>query len=341
MRLDEHTPNYINHVGFVVDMSQSMGRHAAGLIKAVDAEVAHLALRSTELDQETRVTLYTFNYTATCVFYDKDVLRLPSLAGHYHPSGRTALRDAFGRAINDMKMTATLYGDHAFLLYGWTDGWENESHLVSQRALATQINGLPDNWTVAGLGPNAQSVHEMKGLGIPAGNVNVWNTLSDTGVEEAGVQVRSATEGFMLGRAKGVRGTRDLFSTGIEAVNALTIKEAGLGALARNSYVVLDVPRVMDIRPFVEGNGHRYYVGNAYYLLSKRETITPTKRVAIRSKRTGEVFMGDHARELLGLKGDTVRVTPADNPAYEVFIQSKSVNRKLVAGTKVLYIKAR
>jgi len=339
MKQDEHTPNYVNHVGYIVDMSQSMLKHMAGLVAAVDAETARLARRSKELDQETRVTVYLFNYTTTCVFYDKDVLRLPSIRGHYHPSGRTALRDAISRAINDMKATATLYGDHAFLLYAWTDGWENESHLVTQLGLRSQIQELPDNWTIAGLGPNANSVHEMKGLGIPGGNISVWNTQADDGAEGAVGQMSTATDNFMLGRAKGVRGTRDLFSTGPEAVNAATIQGAGLGKLARSSYYVWAVLTASEIRPFVEAHGYTYYIGSSYYQLTRRVNIQKRKKIAIRDKRTGDVYSGQEARSLLGLPDMDVTVTPDHNPDYEIFVQSTSVNRKLVAGSRLLYIK--
>jgi hypothetical protein len=75
--------NYINHIGFVIDSSLSMATHARNVIKVTDNQVEYLAQRSKELDQETRGTTYMFNECVTCVHYDKDVLRLPSLAKHY------------------------------------------------------------------------------------------------------------------------------------------------------------------------------------------------------------------------------------------------------------------
>lgn len=331
----------INHVGIVADASQSMRKHAPGLIKATDGIVSYLAQRSTALDQETRLTFYTFNYTTTNVFYDMDVLRMPSIRDHYHTSGRTALRDATGRAINDMKMTATLYGDHAFLLYVLTDGWENESHLVTAAQLTAQIGGLPDNWTVAGLGPDLTSLYELKGVGFPAGNVERWNTDSSTGIEDAGESVLRSAGTFMTNRAAGVRSTRTLFSTDATALNASTVRDAGLGKLAPGSFVFKTVPgRVrQDIRPFVESLGYQYIVGNAYYQLTKRETIQAGKHILVREIATGWVYGGQEARDLLGLGSNTVQVSPSHNPLYEVYVQSKSVNRKLVPGTHLIYVK--
>ena len=331
----------INHIGVVADESSSMNRHAPSLIIATDGLVSYLAERSKSLDQETRLTFYTFNYTTKCVFYDMDVLRMPSIKDHYHPGGRTALRDATGRAINDMKMTATLYGDHAFLLYVLTDGWENESHMVSAAQLSAQINGLPDNWTVAGLGPNLTSLYELKGVGFPAGNVEKWDTTSATGMAEAGESVLRSAGNFMTNRAKGVRSTRTLFSTDATVLNPATVRDAGLGRLATSSYDVLRVtgPGRYDVRPFVEQAGYRYLVGNAYYQLTKRETIQAGKHILVRDKVTQDVYGGQEARDLLGLGKDTVNVTPSGNPRYEVYVQSKSVNRKLVPGTNLIYVK--
>jgi hypothetical protein len=331
----------INHIGIVADASASMQRHAAGLIKATDGLVSYLAQRSKAMDQETRLTFYTFNHTTECVFYDMDVLRMPSIADHYHPRGRTALRDATGRAINDMKMTAILYGDHAFLLYALTDGWENESHLVSAPQLTAQITGLPDNWTIAGLGPNATSLYELKGVGFPAGNVERWDTDSATGIEDAGESVLRSAGNFMTGRAAGVRSSRTLFSTDATVLNPSTVRAAGLGRLAPSSYSVIDVfgNTRPDVRPFVERYGFTYVVGNAYYQLTKRETIQAGKQILVREKSTGNVYGGQEARDLLGLGPATVQVTPSSNPLYEVYVQSKSVNRRLVPGTKLIYVK--
>jgi hypothetical protein len=52
--------NYINHVALVLDASSSMSSHRSTVVKVADEQIKHLARRSTELDQETRVTVYAF-----------------------------------------------------------------------------------------------------------------------------------------------------------------------------------------------------------------------------------------------------------------------------------------
>src|SRR5690349_7308868 len=118
----------INHVAFVVDESGSMEGLADEVPKVFDAQVRWLAELSTKMDQETRVSLYTLTgTTVTCVLYDQDALRLPSLAGHYRPRQGTPLVQAVGKAISDLKQTPELYGDHGYLLFVLTDGEENTS----------------------------------------------------------------------------------------------------------------------------------------------------------------------------------------------------------------------
>lgn len=55
-------------------------------------------------------------------------------------------------------------------------------------------------------------------------------------------------------------------------------------------------------------------------------------------KVTGNFFTGNAARKLAGIPiGVSAKVSPEDLRQYVVFIQSTSVNRKLLAGTKFLY----
>jgi Mg-chelatase subunit ChlD len=51
----------INHIVFVVDESGSMQLLSKDVVKVFDSQIQHLAQRSQELDQETRVSVYLFN----------------------------------------------------------------------------------------------------------------------------------------------------------------------------------------------------------------------------------------------------------------------------------------
>lgn len=331
--------NYINHVVLVLDASSSMFRHSRDLIKVADSQITYLAQRSKELDQETRVSIYTFADRVQCLVYDKDVLRLPSIAKLYGTNGMTALVDATIKSLDDLDKTATLYGDHAFLTFVLTDGQENASRQYTPATLKSRLNTLPDNWTVAVLVPDSRGVFEAKSFGFAPDNIAVWNPEDSGAITEVGNTIRAATETFMVNRSLGIRSTRGLFSTGVEAINHNTVRAAALKPLTTKDYLLLPVRQVQEIRPFVEMHGVTYRTGRAFYQLSKTEHIQPTKEIALQDKKTNQVFTGRQARDLLGLPDTTVKVKPDYNPLYDVFVQSTSVNRKLMPNTNLLVLK--
>ncbi len=340
MQIGEITQNYINHVALVLDASGSMRHRKDAVIKVADAQIAHLAQRSRELDQETRVTLYLFNDKVTCLTYDKDVLRLPSIAGSYRPDGQTALIDAAIQSQQDLDKTPELYGDHAFLTYILTDGQENHSRNRADKLMQV-LDALAANRTVAVFVPDQSCKFEAKKFGFPAENIAIWDANSARGVEEVGSRIRETTDSFMSLRSTGMRGSRNIFSIGLANVNAQTVRSA-LRPLTPHQYHMIGVKnrKDMDIRTFVEQvGGIDYVIGRSFYQLMKTEEIQRQKLVLVREKRTGNVFGGPEARDLIGLPRDvTVKVKPDWNPEYDVFVQSTSVNRKLVPGTDLIVL---
>lgn len=338
----KQSQNYINHIVMVLDMSYSMWPHSHDLVAVADGQIAHLAQRSQELNQETRITVYVFNNTTECVIYDKDVLRLPSIAEFYQPNGGTALMDATGKALLELAETPERYGDHAFLVYVLTDGEENSSRMVSAHQLKSSIDALPDHWTVAALVPNALCKHEAKRFGFPADNIAVWNPDDKGAVAEVGATIRQATDSFMANRAKGVRGSKSIFSMDATVLNTQTIKAAGLKPLAPTTYTLVHVkvPEKTQVKTYVEDDlGLKFRLGSVHYELTKPEKIQPQKDVLVQDKKTKHVYGGREARDLLGLPDMEVRVKPDVNPLYRVFVQSTAPNRHLVTDTELLIMK--
>jgi hypothetical protein len=100
---------------------------------------------------------------------------------------------------------------------------------------------------------------------------------------------------------------------------------------------MLDVENDGRIDEFIEAKLRRpYQLGEAYYQLMKPEIIQVRKKVAI--WYNNYVYTGKDARDLIGLPDYDIKVKPADYPGYEIFIQSTSLNRKLIAGTRVLVL---
>lgn len=343
----------INHVVKLVDVSGSMRGKEAAVIKVLDNQIAFMAQLSRDTDQETRVTIYFFDDQVECVVFDTDVLRLPSIADLYHVRGRTALRDAFIQAQAELAQTCQLYGDHAYLIFGFTDGYENAS-ATRPYQLTDMLKNLPKNWTTAIFVPDVNGRLAAVGAGFPEGNVAIWNTNSATGVEEVGQEMQKATSDYFNLRASGVTGTRTLFSTDASAVNAATIKAAKLAPLAQDRYLLIPVstPRerdgavlnkdkdwVWEIRTFVLHSGAPWSLGSVYYRLAKKERIGGQKKLAVLEKKTGKVFVGDTIRALIGLPDGDMSVAADFNPDYEIYVQSTSNNRHLKKGEQLLVLK--
>lgn len=340
------TQNYINHVALVLDASSSMSHLSGKVVEVADQQIAYLARRSKELDQETRVTVYVFADKVECVIYDKDVLRMPSLKQLYRVGGMTALLAATLKSQRELAQTAQLYGDHSFLTFVLTDGQENASHRCPDaptknprelvQAVANLMQTQEDNWTLAVLVPDQMGKREAMQCGFPKDNIAIWDATSTQGLEEAGQVIQQATENFMMGRAQGIRGSRAVFSTGAEAVNNDTIKAAGLTPVNPSEYQLIPVAREAAIREWVIECGHTYRTGGAFYQLSKSEKIQARKQIAVLEKKTDRVYTGPEARSLLGLPDTEVRVKPDHNDDFTIFVQSTSVNRKLVPHTRLL-----
>ncbi|MFI6144468.1 vWA domain-containing protein [Streptomyces sp. NPDC051109] len=338
--------NYINHVALVLDASSSMSHLSRKVVEVADQQIAYLARRSQELDQETRVTVYVFADKVECVIYDKDVLRMPSLKQLYRAGGMTALLAATLKSQRELAQTAQLYGDHSFLTFVLTDGQENASHRCPDapsraprdlvQAVATMIETQHDNWTLAVLVPDQMGKREAMQCGFPKDNIAIWDATSTQGLEEAGQVILKATENFMMGRTKGIRGSKAVFSTGAEVVNKETIAAAGLTPVDPSQYQLVPVARDAAIREWVIASGQSYRTGCAFYQLSKSEKIQARKQIAVLEKKTDQVYTGPEARALLGLPDTEVRVKPDHNDDFTIFVQSTSVNRKLVPNTRLL-----
>lgn len=331
--------NNINHIAFVIDASSSMSHLSDDVVKVFDAQIQHLARRSKEVGQETRVSVYFFadRDSINCIIFDKDVLRLPSLAGLYTPYGNTALRDGVAKAIDDLETTSQIYGDHAFLVFAQTDGEENNSR-ISQSSFAQKLARLPDNWTVAVLVPNASGVHEAKQAGFPADNIAVWNT-SAKGMSEVAKQMTESTEVFFQNRAKGIRGTRSLFKLDVSDLSSKKVND-NLDSLKAHEYHLVSLKKDGTIRDVCEKITKADYVkGSAFYQLMKPETIQGYKKIIIRNKVSGYLYTGDKARKLLGLPDHELRLRPEDLGKFDIFVQSTSVNRRLIAGTDFIILK--
>lgn len=133
------------------------------------------------------------------------------------------------------------------------------------------------------------------------------------------------------------RSMDEIFSSLGRRKKAATYERADLRACAPGRFQVLDVGRDMAIKEFVNENGLLFKIGRGFYEFTKTETIQGHKEIVLMDRKTGDLYSGTAARELLGLSSTTARIRPASLDKYVVFVQSTSVNRRLVGGTRFLY----
>lgn len=111
-----------------------------------------------------------------------------------------------------------------------------------------------------------------------------------------------------------------------------------LYAVPPSRFQILRVDEDCAIKDFVEDNGLIFKKGRGFYEFTKTVLVQEYKEVIVQDKETGEMFAGEKAREILGIPvGVRARVKPDKLNDYRGFIQSTSVNRKLLAGTRFLY----
>jgi hypothetical protein len=141
-------------------------------------------------------------------------------------------------------------------------------------------------------------------------------------------------------RAKGRmnRNVDAIFATLEGRERAKDFAKTDLTAVPAGRFQTLAVISDGPIKEFVERNGLRFKKGRGFYEFTKSEDIQDYKEIILMEKKTGDLFSGTRARELLGLPArGTARIKPTDLVTYAVFVQSTSVNRKLVGGTRFLY----
>lgn len=341
----------INHVALVLDGSGSMESLAKKVVEVADEQVRQLALRSEELKQETRISIYRFwggyqrggGGNVDCLVFDMDVMRSPSIADLYSADGGTPLIDAVIKSQQDLATTSQIYGDHAFLTLVLTDGEENTSK-SSWTELAKYTKNAQENWTVGFFVPDKQGERFLTIAGVDKGNITIWDATSVEGVAKAGEVFRGTVDAYMTARSQGVRGTKSLFTqidTTAAKVNAKTVAMT-MKPMDRSTYSLHDVHARQYIGDFVNDTLKLgpYYIGKGFYQFMKPETIQGDKAIIVVNKSTGQAYEGVNARSLIGLTpGVEAKVKPADNPEFDIFVQSKAINRNLIPGTKMLLLK--
>lgn len=147
-----------------------------------------------------------------------------------------------------------------------------------------------------------------------------------------------AYEQEVVNQGRMSRGLNKIFNTMMKRETESDYGEADLRAVAPGKFQVLEVDKDISIKSFVLENGLTFKVGRGFYEFTKTETIQGSKEVILMDRKTGDLFAGVAAREMLGLPADsTAKIKPTNLEKYVVFVQSTSANRKLIGKTRFLY----
>lgn len=324
-----------NHVAIVLDCSTSMENIIGNVRDVFTQQIEFLRKSSVLFEQETRISVYTFADEVECLISDVDVTR-PMEIDKLKAWGWTALLDASALAIEDMDLLPQKYGDHAFLIYILTDGYENRSKKYNAAKFKKLIASLPPNYTVAAFVPDNNGKTMMEGYGLSPGNVEKWSQTK-AGVEEVGQKFEKSMNTYYGARSAGVRSSSTMFAD-LNSVGLSDVKQV-LTEVKNYSVAINEATKAVWIRDLVVNKLNiPYNKGGAYYELVKTETVQPSKAIAIQNKKTGKVYTGKDARHLLGLPNEEVKLHATYNKEWNIYVQSLSVNRNIIPKQRVLVL---
>lgn len=335
------------YIGFVRDHSGSMGTLRRGAAQDYNNNIA--AVKDAAITHE----LDTIINTVKCgVGSDGRIEResvnstvhmlKPLTEAQYDADGSsTPLFDSVGEVIDLMSKVPDFDSpDVAFLVVVITDGAENSSRKWDGRSLSKRIQELQrtDRWTFTFRVPSCYS-YQLASLGIPPGNILEWEQ-TEHGLRASSELTRAAVSKYYTNRSLGVKSSSSFYAD-LSGVTSRDLKQNLVDLTPQIDVwpVSKHYSNTVEIRTFVESKNRGIYVkGAAFYQLTKTEEVQDYKKIVILDKLSGKYYGGAEARQMLGLPVfGYVKLKPADHDQFEIFIQSTSVNRKLVGGTKLVY----
>jgi hypothetical protein len=329
-----------NYIGFANDHSSSMSGLRTTAIEDYNTNVKAVTGAASANMLDTIVSMTRFATSVERVIVNSNPHVLKPLA-QWPASGMTSLYDGIGDLIEQFENVPDAANTNvSFLIMATTDGGENCSVRYSASTLAAKIRKLQqtDRWTFVLRVPKGHKDSSAIGnLGIPPGNIIEWET-SSSGMEKATAATTAAVNQFYASRASGQKSSTVFYA------QATAVDTSALVDITKDVslYVVPAEDSGIEIRDFILRHRMEYLKGSAFYQLTKTEArVQPEKIIAVRDRTTGKIYAGKEARQMLGLPTDkNVRLHPGDHGNFDLFIQSSSVNRKLVGGTGVVYWKA-
>ncbi len=334
------------YVGIVRDHSASMRSIKSSAQSDYNVLLDGLKQEIFDKGQDGNVTVVECGYGSTGttrVVETCTPLKQAKAVSHYDANGSgTPLWDSVGAAIteieNNVKAIHANDPTTAYLVMVITDGEENRSTVWDVRRLQAKLKELQatDKWTFVFRVPRGYA-HNLTRMGIPAGNIMEWEQTTKD-MERSTAATGAALGNYFAGRSKGIN-SQTRFYADLGNVSVKDIKQNLNKVTGKITQATVPVNcggrQIRDVCNEIFGE---FITGRAFYQLTKTEEVQPQKIIAIRDKVTNDVYAGVAARNLLGLPlVGYIKLSPTSNDRYDVFVQSTSVNRKILAQTGLLY----
>lgn len=333
------TSNAVTRIAICLDASASMGRIRKNVVDAFN-RINNGIKRKAAAGNRTIVSLYTFNSKVHEKFLDKDASILRHIEHYeYHTEGCTELFECVIQATSHLHRTMDITNDEeASLVLVVTDGEQYPPNPFARDKCVKLIEKLQATgaWTFVFNVPPRTESNVSRQFGIPIGNIKGWDN-TELGAEEMEMATTSGLDAYFDARAKGARSVQKFFVT----ADLASVSEEEVKAMPDLSekFKSISVDKEVAIRDFVENKygPNTYVIGSGYYQLTKKEKVQANKLILVRKRGEKKVYGGKDGRRLLGLPKDAEANVDIGNLSnYEVFVQSTSVNRKLVRGTTLL-----
>lgn len=167
---------------FVLDKSGSMSNCRETTILGFNTQLKTIQELQNEFpEQQFEVSLTLFDNTIENLFTQQQLNTFEKLTPEmYQPTGCTALLDAIGMSINEIKMSnesKILNDEMSVVMVILTDGIENASREFTYHTIARTIKALEETekWSFTFLGADIDAIHTLKMLNIREENVVSFN----------------------------------------------------------------------------------------------------------------------------------------------------------------------
>jgi len=327
-----------NYVCFVNDNSGSMGGLAKAAAADFNSNIEAVKNAATQEMLDTVVSAVSIDGSNTRLTITVSNPHVLKPITDWHAGGGTPLWTGMAKLIAMLKNLPDINNsDVSVLVMITTDGEATDQNMhANLRSLMAPLLAT-GRWTFVARVPRGIRNHlklDLLALGIPEGNIQQWDTTA-AGMAASTAVSTQAVGNYFRSRTAGLKSSSSFYA------DASKVDITALEDISKkvSLYVVPADNNGIEIRPFILSKRMEYLKGSAFYQLTKTEAkVGYDKQILVRDRASGKVFHGKEARQMIGLPTDrNARLHPGDHKNFDLFIQSFSVNRKLVAGTGVLY----